>query len=169
MSAGDGPYRKANLVLAQGPRAVPFSLKARLLSILPFLIIWVTLMTAYMVILNRGVRFRHALAGALIAAVLFELSKRGFGWYAGSLANYQQVYGAMSMVPISPCTCEHASSPSVNFTRGMVWACSGATSVAAAVESAEIQNRECVRRMGLSCAERGIPGLKCKSRRTATP
>lgn len=30
MSAGDGPYRKANLVLAQGPRTVPFALKARL-------------------------------------------------------------------------------------------------------------------------------------------
>ena len=80
--------------------AIQFSLKARLLSILPFLIIWVTLMTAYMVIPNRGVRIRHAVTGALIAAVLFELSKRGFGWYAGSLANYQQVYGAMSMVPI---------------------------------------------------------------------
>lgn len=80
--------------------ASQFSLKARVLSILPFLIIWVTLITAYMVIPNRNVRLRHALVGGLIAAAMFELCKRGFGWYAGSLANYQQVYGAMSMVPI---------------------------------------------------------------------
>jgi hypothetical protein len=30
MSTGDGPYRNANMVLAQGPRTVPFALKARL-------------------------------------------------------------------------------------------------------------------------------------------
>lgn len=77
-----------------------FSLKARLLSVLPFLIVWMTMIAAYTVIPNRGVRFRDAFVGGLIAAVLFEAAKRSFAWYATSLASYEQVYGALSIVPI---------------------------------------------------------------------
>jgi membrane protein len=46
------------------------------------------------------VRLRHALFGALLAAALFELAKRGFALYATRYASYQQVYGALAMVPI---------------------------------------------------------------------
>jgi membrane protein len=77
-----------------------FSIKARVLSVLPFLLVWSALVAAYAVIPNRGVRLRHALLGALIAAVLFELAKRGFALYATRYASYQQVYGALAMVPI---------------------------------------------------------------------
>jgi membrane protein len=77
-----------------------FSIKARVLSALPFLLVWSALVAAYAVIPNRGVRLRHALLGALIAAVLFELAKRGFALYATTYASYQQVYGALAMVPI---------------------------------------------------------------------
>lgn len=80
--------------------ASQFSLKARLLALLPFLIVWVALITAFMVIPNRSVRLRDAAIGALIAALLFEGAKHAFAWYAGSLASYQQVYGALSIVPI---------------------------------------------------------------------
>jgi len=77
-----------------------FSIKARVLSVLPFLLVWSALVAGYAVIPNRGVRLRHALLGALIAAVLFELAKRGFALYATTYASYQQVYGALAMVPI---------------------------------------------------------------------
>lgn len=77
-----------------------FSLKARLLAVLPFLIVWVTMIIGYMVIPNRSVRFRDAALGGLIAAVLFESAKHLFAWYAGGIATYQQVYGALSIVPI---------------------------------------------------------------------
>jgi membrane protein len=77
-----------------------FSIKARVLAALPFLIVLSAFVAAYAVIPNRTVRFRHALIGALIAAVLFEAAKRGFALYATSYASYQQVYGALAMVPV---------------------------------------------------------------------
>lgn len=80
--------------------AAQWSIKDRALSALPFLIVWVALSTAYTVIPNRTVRFRDALVGSLIAAILFESAKHGFAWYASDMANYQQVYGALSIVPI---------------------------------------------------------------------
>ena len=80
--------------------ATQFSIKTRVLAALPFLIVWTALITGFMVIPNRSVRFSDAAIGGLIAAVLFELAKHGFAWYAGTLATYQQVYGALSIVPI---------------------------------------------------------------------
>lgn len=80
--------------------ASQYSIKARVLSALPFLIVWVALITGYMVIPNRSLRFRDAAIGGLIAAALFESAKHAFAWYAGAFATYQQVYGALSIVPI---------------------------------------------------------------------
>jgi membrane protein len=77
-----------------------FSLKARVLAALPFLLVLSALVAAYVVIPHRGVRLRHAAIGAFIASVLFELAKRGFALYATQYASYQQVYGALAMVPI---------------------------------------------------------------------
>ncbi len=77
-----------------------FSVKARVLSVLPFLIVWSGMLAAYAVVPNRTVRMRHALIGASIAAILFEAAKRGFALYAIDYANYQAVYGALAMVPI---------------------------------------------------------------------
>lgn len=80
--------------------AAQFSIKARVLSALPFVIVWTAMIAGYTVIPNRGVRFRDALVGGLIAALLFEAAKRSFAWYATGLASYEQVYGALSIVPI---------------------------------------------------------------------
>lgn len=77
-----------------------FSLKSRLLGLLPFLIEWLTLVCAYALVPNRSVRWRHAAIGAFVAAVLFEIAKRTFAFYAIQSANYEQVYGALSIVPI---------------------------------------------------------------------
>lgn len=76
------------------------SLKARLLVVLPFLIQWLILVCGYALIPNRSVRWRHAAVGALVAAVLFEIAKWAFAFYATRGANYEQVYGALSIVPI---------------------------------------------------------------------
>ncbi|MEO8459972.1 MAG: virulence factor BrkB family protein [Dokdonella sp.] len=77
-----------------------FSIKARLLSVLPFLIVWTAQLAAYTVIPNRTVAIRHAAIGALIAAILFEGTKRGFAFYVTSFTSYQKVYGALAMVPV---------------------------------------------------------------------
>jgi len=77
-----------------------FSLKARLLRMLPFLIQWLVLFAAYALIPNRRVPPRHAAIGALFASLVFEVLKHLFADYATNGANYQQVYGALAMVPI---------------------------------------------------------------------
>lgn len=75
-------------------------LKQRALELLPPAITWVALLGMYVVIPNRNVRWRHAAAGALVAAVLFEFAKAGFALYVRSVPSYQQIYGALAVVPI---------------------------------------------------------------------
>jgi membrane protein len=77
-----------------------FSLKQHLLRLLPFLIQWLVLVAAYTLIPNRSVRLADAAIGAALAAAFFEILKRLFANYASNGANYQQVYGALAMVPI---------------------------------------------------------------------
>lgn len=54
----------------------------------------------YFVVPNRAVAFRHAAAGGALAAVLFELVKRGFALYIQYFPSYSNVYGAFSAVPL---------------------------------------------------------------------
>jgi len=77
-----------------------YALKLHLLRLLPFLIQWLVLIAAYRLIPNRHVRLGDATIGAAFAAALFEIVKRLFTDYATNGANYQQVYGALAMVPI---------------------------------------------------------------------
>ncbi len=42
----------------------------------------------------------HALVGSLVAAVLFQVLKMGFGSFVASADNYRTVYGAMAAIPI---------------------------------------------------------------------
>ncbi|MBS0581606.1 MAG: YihY family inner membrane protein, partial [Proteobacteria bacterium] len=75
-----------------------FQLKARLLGMLPFLISWFMLTAIYVLVPNCRVRVRHAVIGALIAAIASELAKRGFTSYVGK--SYNQVYGALAILPM---------------------------------------------------------------------
>jgi len=75
-------------------------LKEHLLRLLPFTILWLVLVAAYKLIPNRSVPLRDAAIGAGLAAAVFEIVKRLFTDYATNGANYQQVYGALAMVPI---------------------------------------------------------------------
>jgi membrane protein len=54
----------------------------------------------FVVVPNRTVRPRHALVGALVAAFLLELLKRGFGAYLSHFPTYQAIYGALAAIPI---------------------------------------------------------------------
>jgi membrane protein len=46
----------------------------------------------------RGLRSRHAMIGALLATLLWELGKAAFAWYVRNLAHYAGVYGTLEGV-----------------------------------------------------------------------
>ncbi|MDT0933249.1 YhjD/YihY/BrkB family envelope integrity protein, partial [Staphylococcus pseudintermedius] len=52
------------------------------------------------VVPHRTVKWRHAVAGAFLAMLLFELIKGGIGLYLGSFGSYSKIYGTLAFVPI---------------------------------------------------------------------
>ncbi|MFT4064137.1 YihY family inner membrane protein [Paraburkholderia sp.] len=54
----------------------------------------------YVYLPNCRVEWRDAVVGGVIAAVAFELSKRGFGYYVRRIPTYTAVYGAFAAVPL---------------------------------------------------------------------
>jgi len=67
---------------------------------LPFLLAVFGFSLMFLVVPNRAVAFKHAILGALLAAVLLELLKSGFGYYLKNFPTYQMIYGALAAIPI---------------------------------------------------------------------
>jgi membrane protein len=84
-------------VFTEGPL---LEMKTRLLSLLPSTITVLALLLLYLLVPNRRVRFLHALSGALVATLLFELSKRWFAFYVANVATFEHIYGALSVIPM---------------------------------------------------------------------
>lgn len=72
----------------------------QLLGLTPVLASALAFTMMYAVVPNRRVRLGHALIGGIFAAVLFELAKRGFGFYITQFPTYQAIYGALATIPI---------------------------------------------------------------------
>jgi len=70
------------------------------LILLPFLFEVLAFMLLYLVMPNVRVSLSHALIGAIVASILFEITKRLFALYVVNFANYEVVYGALSTLPI---------------------------------------------------------------------
>jgi membrane protein len=64
-----------------------------------FLLSWLAISLFFVFVPNRRVQIKHALIGAFLSAVLFELAKAGFIAFV-SHANYKVIYGALATVPI---------------------------------------------------------------------
>lgn len=74
--------------------------RTRVLSLMPVMISAFAFTLLYALVPNRTVPLRHALAGGVLAALLFELAKRGFALYVTAFPTYETIYGALAAVPI---------------------------------------------------------------------
>jgi membrane protein len=75
-------------------------LTQRLLRLAPILASTLAFTLLYLLVPNRRIPFAHALIGGLVAAVLFELAKHGFGLYLTRFPTHQAIYGALATVPV---------------------------------------------------------------------
>lgn len=71
-----------------------------LIELLPFIISAIAFLFLYMLVPNRDVYLQPALAGAVFAALMFELTKRGFALYITNFPSYQVIYGTLATIPI---------------------------------------------------------------------
>ncbi|MCK7594325.1 YihY family inner membrane protein [Pseudomarimonas salicorniae] len=71
-----------------------------LARLLPLVIEVAAFTLAYALVPNRPVAWRHAFAGGVLASVLFEFAKGSMGWYLKQVPSYEQVYGAVALLPI---------------------------------------------------------------------
>lgn len=84
---------------ASGVESVTGSL-TRFAFVIPFLLQTAGLAFMFYVIPNYSVRRRDALIGGLVAGIMLDLLKRGFGLYVTYFPTYETIYGAMATVPI---------------------------------------------------------------------
>ena len=75
-------------------------LQRNLVGAAPFVIELVAIAAIYRVVPHRTVKWRHAFAGALLAAVLLEVLKRLIALYLGSFDAYERIYGQVAFFPI---------------------------------------------------------------------
>jgi len=75
-------------------------LEGLMLNLAPMSIELVAFAAIFKVVPHRTVKWRHALAGAALAVLLFELVKGAIGLYMGSFGAYQKIYGPLAFVPI---------------------------------------------------------------------
>lgn len=93
-----GAYVQNAAAPSMGP--IPLPVRNVLDDVLPFFFETMAFVLLYMAGPNTAVRFRHALIGGLFAALLFEIAKGLFAGYIGRYATYQQIYGAIAVLPV---------------------------------------------------------------------
>jgi len=76
------------------------SIKIYVFKFLPIFASTIGFFLIYLIVPNRKVSWKSAIIGAITAAILFEMAKRGFAWYVATFPSYQRVYGTLATIPI---------------------------------------------------------------------
>jgi membrane protein len=61
---------------------------------------WLLLLLLYALLPNTKVKLRSAATGALVAAILWEFGKWGFGLYVRKAVGYSALYGSLGLIPL---------------------------------------------------------------------
>jgi membrane protein len=80
--------------------AETLEVRQTLLSMMPFILTSIAFTLLYVAIPYRSVPVHHALLGGMVAALLFEVAKRGFALYVTRFPTYETIYGALATIPI---------------------------------------------------------------------
>ena len=70
------------------------------LAFLPYLASFSSFLLIYLLVPHTRVHFWSALSGAMIASVLFEISKSAFAFYLIHFPVYKDIYGALAIIPL---------------------------------------------------------------------
>ncbi|WP_116964371.1 YihY family inner membrane protein [Fastidiosibacter lacustris] len=70
------------------------------LQILPFVFNLIAFTFIYQVVPFTRVKLKHAILGGLLMALVFDLAKKAFAWYALNLPTYEMLYGALAIIPL---------------------------------------------------------------------
>ncbi len=70
------------------------------IAFLPYLGSFSSFLLIYLLVPHTRVHFWSALSGAMIASVLFELSKSAFTLYFTHFPVYKEIYGALAIIPL---------------------------------------------------------------------
>ena len=76
------------------------SLIKLLLASLPFIGSFLFFLLLYIIVPHTKVHFWSAVSGAMIATLLFEISKSAFALYFINFPVYQVIYGALAVIPL---------------------------------------------------------------------
>ena len=87
------------MTLSTEMSAVPATGRGVLLQLVPMAMSALAFLLLYRLVPHRRVPWRHALAGGVVAAALFELAKEAFAVYVRYAPVYSVVYGAFAAVP----------------------------------------------------------------------
>jgi len=82
------------------PMAREFTLAQIAPELLPFVLSTLALALLYGIVPNRRVPVYNAFAGALPAALAFEVAKYGFALYVKNVPTYEIVYGTLAALPV---------------------------------------------------------------------
>ena len=77
-----------------------FNVKTHLLGWLPFLMTSIAFILLYILVPNCYVYKKYAVSAGVICAILFELAKYGFGIYVKEMSSYENIYGALAILPL---------------------------------------------------------------------
>ena len=66
--------------------------------LIPFILVFLSLIWLYKFLPNKKVRIKDAATGAFLTAILWEAAKHIFTWYVGEVADYKSLYGSLTTI-----------------------------------------------------------------------